>query len=186
MKNSCSIFRKKLAENFGEGNLQNFLKENLHPEHCQKCRSHLSEFIVTEELFANAKFSEVAEPNFSFMRKKVWDEIDRRENRRTIPAGRIFKPALTTLLAVIVIGLSIYLSHSSPGNYSYNIYDELDAIFIAESLSDNELQEMLAAELSEEIMNYFIDNESYEVIEDLYLTGEEWDKLASELAITEF
>ena len=187
MKKNCEIFHEQLTEHLTEGTVQSFLKQAAHPKDCQACRNYVEEFIVTQEFLADAKASGIREPNYHFMRKKIWDAIDETDARQAFFPGRVFKPALVTLLAVLVIGVSIFSFRQQFVDPEYtDISAELDDLFAAETISDDAMADvMYESDLSDEILTYFVEKSAYGVVQEVYASREEWEDIAAELTAME-
>lgn len=187
MRKNCKVFRQQLSEHLTEGSLQSFLKEAAHPQDCQACRNYMEEFIVTREFLVDAKASEIDEPNYHFMRKKIWDAIDEKEASSSISSGRILPSAFATLLAVLVIGVSIlYFSQQSVKREYTDISAELDELFATETISDDTIvNAMYESDLSDEILTYFVEKSAYDVVQEVYASREEWEDVVTELAAME-
>ena len=187
MKKNCKLFREKLTEHLTEGSAQSFLKQAAHPKDCEGCRNYVAEFIVTQEFLADAKASGIQEPDYHFMRKKIWEAIEEKEAGPAFFPDRIFKPALATLLTVLVIGVSLfYLGQQSMDGKYADISAELDELFAAETISDDAIVDaMYESDLSDEILTYFVEKSAYGVVQEVYASREEWKDIAAELAAME-
>jgi hypothetical protein len=187
MKKQCTEFREQLTEQLTEGSVQSFLKQASHPNDCQACRNYIKEFIVTQEFLADAKASEIQEPDYHFMRKKIWDAIDDQEAVSGFFRARIFTPALTTLLAVLLLGVSIlYFGQQSIDRGHTDVSAELDELFAAETISGDVIVDAVyETELSDEILTYFVERSAYNIVQEVYSNREEWEDIAAELAAME-
>ncbi|MBD3273794.1 MAG: hypothetical protein GF372_00690 [Candidatus Marinimicrobia bacterium] len=187
MKKMCKTFREQLSAQLTEGSVESILKQATHPKECQACHSYMEEFIVTREFLADAKVSDIQDPDFHFMRKKIWDAIDEKEAGPAFFPARVFTPALTTLLAVLVIGVSIlYFGQPSIEQGYTDVSAELDELFATETISEDVIVDAVyETDLSDEILTYFVDRSAYNVLQEVYSNREEWEDIAAELAAME-
>ncbi|MCF7804850.1 MAG: hypothetical protein K9N46_04115 [Candidatus Marinimicrobia bacterium] len=187
MTNQCSEFREKYVRCWDDdGNLQAFLTEATHPENCSDCRQFLSEFGELDALMNSVPESKT--PNFGTMRVNVWDEIERRTAR---PGWREWglRDAVVIPAIIAILAVSLYWLWPRNGVEQLSNTDTLYS-YVLDELAPNELPEEVVhiiakQEMGEVAGEYLLENDDYEIINEVYQSRDGWDEVLADLTETE-
>ena len=187
MTEICQTFQNRFEGRWTENpDLERLLGQDEHWKSCPDC----AEFVESYRRLAqrmDLPNEAIMTPDWHQLRMDVWSEIDRRNERRSLPA-RLLRPVIVAPAAVVVIALIVLTFIRQPSEQPVTRGDErllaeVDSSLTAEYPSDQELQEYIEMEFAGGVETYFIEQTSYSAIEEYFSAADEdWGQVLASLA----